>query len=92
MSRPFQINPLNANRLRVLDHCPPHFYIVDFDLVCNPKKITDWIYENLTGRYYFGEVVMSGSSSGFKIQKRVAFEIHSEASYFALMLSDINKF
>ena len=92
MSRPFQLNPLNANQLRVLDHCPPHFYAVDFDLTCHPKKITDWVYENLTGRYYFGEVITSGSTSGYGIQKRVAFEIHSEASYFALMLSDINKF
>ena len=92
MSTPFQLNPLNVNQLRVLDHCPPHFYVVDFDLACNPKKITDWIYKHLTGRYYFGEVIATGSISGYSIQKRVAFEIHGEASYFALMLGDINKF
>lgn len=92
MSRSFQLNPLNANQLRVLDHCPPHFYVVDFDLVCHPKKITDWVYENLYGRYYYGEIVKTGTNSGYNIQKRIAFEIHSEASYFALMLGDINKF
>lgn len=90
----FQPNPLNTHNLRVVGHCPPHFYAVDFNLCCRPKKISDWIYENLHGRFFFGDVVThdSNSSRSMQIQKRAAFEIHSEASYFALMLSEINKF
>jgi hypothetical protein len=66
---------------------------VDFDLSASPKKITDWIYENLTGRFYFGEVFLHNANNGqFTISKRAAFEIHSEASYFALVLPEINKF
>jgi hypothetical protein len=76
-----------------MDHCPPHFFAVDFDLSAGAKKITDWIYENLSGRFYFGEVFLHNEASGqFTITKRAAFEIHSEASYFALVLPEINKF
>ena len=89
----FNPNPLNVHGLRVLGHCPPHFFVVDFDLTTAPKKVSDWIYENLSGRYYFGEVVGNNTAgSGLTMQKRAAFEIHSEASYFALMLPDLNKF
>jgi hypothetical protein len=66
---------------------------VDFNLSCSPKRITDWIYENLSGRFYFGEYTSNTpGSEQIAICKRAAFEIHSEASYFALVLPDINKF
>jgi hypothetical protein len=93
MTKQFQVNPLNVHGLRILDHCPPHFYAVDFDLSCSAKKISDWIYENLSGRFYFGEVFSHNSTSGqTSMHRRAAFEIHGEASYFALVLPDINKF
>lgn len=88
----FQPNPLNVHNIRIVDHCPPHFYVVDFNLYCKPKKIQDWIYENLSGRFFFGDVVTVEYSKSMHLHKRAAFEIHSEASYFALMLSEINKF
>lgn len=91
--KPFQVNPLNTHELRVLTHCPPHFFVVGFDLACSAKKISDWIYENLSGRYYFGEIVFTNDDTGHINMHRVAaFEIHSEASYFALVLPEINKF
>ncbi len=93
MTKLFQINPLNAHNLRILDHCPPHFFAVDFDLSSSPKKISDWIYENLSGRFYFGEIFVTNEHSGGTVmRRRAAFEIHSEASYFALVLTEINKF
>lgn len=85
----FQLNPLNLFGLRKLDHCPPHFFAVDFDLSTNEKKISDWIYENLSGRFYLGDSLDAEKKN---LCKRAAFEIHSEASYFALQLADINKF
>ena len=89
----FQINPLNVHGLRKLDHCPPHFFAVDFDLTGPASQIVNWIFENLEGRFYFGDVVsIAEGSSGFSMRKRAGFEIHSEASYFALALSDINSF
>ena len=89
----FEINPLNINGLRKLDHCPPHFFAVDFDLISPPNQISNWVFENLNGRFYFGDIVgPAEGSSGLSMRKRAAFEIHSEASYFALVLLDINKF
>ena len=93
MTRPFQVNPLNVHNLRVVDHCPPHFFAVDFDLSCSAKKISDWIYENLSGRFFFGEVFTTNPNTGqTSLHRRAGFEIHSEASYFALVRPEINKF
>ena len=89
--RQLAINPLNLFDLRRVNHCPPHFFGVDFDISTNEKKITDWIYENLQGRFYLGDYYVG--ANGLKaIKKRAGFEIHGEASYFALILQDINKF
>jgi len=93
MIKTFQVNPLNVHNQRVLEFCPPHFYVVDFDLSCSAKKISDWIYENLSGRFYFGEVIVYDQQKSLtNIQRRAAFEIHSEATYFALVLNELNKF
>ena len=91
--RPFQLNPLNVHNTRVINHCPPHFFAVDFDLSTSAKKVSDWIYENLSGRFYFGEITTyNTTTSKLVMYTRAAFEIHSEASYFALMLPEVNKF
>ena len=86
-------NPLNVMGLRKVEHLPPHFYTVNFDVGTNSKRITDWIWENLEGRFYFGDVysLVDGTGHGY-LQKCAAFEIHSEASYFALVLVDLNSY
>ena len=86
-------NPLAVFGLRRVDHCPPHFYPVRFDSIADTKKITDWIWENLSGRFHFDDVYGPSLTSPTNtiIQKCAAFEIHSEASYFALLLVDLNK-
>ena len=91
-----EVNPLNVFGLRQLDHCPPHFEVITFDLYTNIKDISDWIYENLSGRFYIGdyftqESAEPGSGNRVKMQKAVAFEMHEEASYFGLFLPDINQ-
>ena len=85
-----EANPLNVFGLRQMTHCPPHFTRVSFDLATSEKRITDWIYEHLDGRFYFGDHIYSDSDSGTKMQKCVAFEVHSEASYFSLFLDKVN--
>lgn len=84
------VNPLNLFELRIVDHCPPHFYAVDFDCTVNAKKLSDWIYENLQGRFYFGDVFVTKQGKQM-LCKRAAFEVHSEASYFAIVLPEINR-
>lgn len=84
-----EVNPLNVFGMREMHHCPPHFAVVPFDLATSEKRITDWIYEHLAGRFFFGDHIFS-DSEGTKMQKCAAFEIHSEASYFSLFLDKVN--
>jgi hypothetical protein len=87
-----EVNPLNVFGLRQLTHCPPHFERVQFDLSSSEKDITDWIYENLQGRFYIGSVdVKQPDSRPTFRQALVAFENASEASYFSLFLPQINQ-
>jgi hypothetical protein len=83
-------NPLNIFGLRQLDWCPPHFESVSFDLYIQEKTITDWIYENLEGRFYFGQTDVRKDGKVVR-QSIAAFESLSEASYFGLFLPQINQ-
>lgn len=88
-----EANPLNVFDLRQLSICPPHFEKIVFDLRTNVKDISDWIYENLSGRFYIGDTFIpnpDSPTSALMIQKLVAFERHEEASYFGLFLPTIN--
>lgn len=87
-----EVNPLNVFGLRQLTHCPPHFERVQFDLRTGEKSITDWIYENLEGRFYIGtiDVTQPDNRPTFR-QTVVAFEYPSEATYFSMFLSQINE-
>lgn len=87
-----EANPLAVFGLRQLDYCPPHFAVVDFDSRTTDKNITDWVWTNLSGRFYFGDHYFKRDDNTVHYQKRVAFELASEASMFALMLDQINKF
>lgn len=83
-------NPLNVFNLRRFEHCSPHLEKVYFDSRTSDKAITDWIYENLEGRFYFGDMVLLDEKN-YHIQKCAAFEIKSEASYFCVMLDTFNQ-
>lgn len=83
-------NPLNVHGLRQLGHCPPHFTPVLFDLAVQEKELTDWIYENLSGRFFSGQVDVRQESGKYARQQCIAFENASEASYLALFLPQIN--
>jgi hypothetical protein len=80
-----EINLLAVFGLRRVEHCPPHFTVVDFDMQSDEKTITDWIYENLSGRFYLGGSYWHRTDNSMTCYSRVAFEIPGEASYFALI-------
>jgi hypothetical protein len=86
-----EANPLVVFGLRQLDHCPPHFTPVDFKLRVQSKAISDWIWDNMSGRFYYGDYYYKTSGGSVDLDKRVAFEIPGEASMFALILDQINK-
>lgn len=85
-----EINPLNVFGLRRLEHCPPHFESFIFDLRTGEKDITDWVYENLASRFYFGDYYYTKDDGTTGMGKRIAFEEAGEASYFGLIIEQIN--
>lgn len=86
-----EINPLNVFGLRRVSHCPPHFERVVFDIKTTEKKISDWVFENLAGRFWLGDVYDNTAGGSTIQQKCVAFEEPSEASYFSLLLDSVNR-
>lgn len=86
-----EVNSLSVFGLRQVSHCMPHFTTVDLaDLYVQDKKITDWIWTNLSGRFYFDDHYYENTSKTVHMCKRVGFELPMEASFFSLMLSTIN--
>ena len=87
-------NPLNVHQLRRVNHCPPHFTQVVFEPYVTEKTITDWLYENLEGRFYVGDIDVARTPGGKPIDRNllVAFELAGEASYFSLVLPTLNTF
>jgi hypothetical protein len=91
MLRNGEANPLAVHGLRELDRCPPHFIKVQFELrTSQPKKITDWIWENLEGRFWIGEEYYVNDFGKCEFTNCVGFELPGEASMFALCLDQIN--
>jgi hypothetical protein len=80
--REFEPNPLAVFNLRKVDFIPAHFESMSFDLKATEKVILDWIYTHTESRFYFGR--------NSKATITVAFEAHSELSFFALQLADFN--
>jgi hypothetical protein len=86
------VNPLSVFGLRRVDNCPPHFTKFEFNLQTDDKTITDWIYEHLSGRFFYGDLYHVHESNGkVGMNKCAAFEQPGEASYFALQLDTINR-
>jgi hypothetical protein len=89
MLRNGEANPLNVHGLRELERCPPHFVQVQFDLRCSRKQITDWIWENFEGRFWFGDWFYTNNTGVIAMDTCAAFELPGEASMFGLCLDQI---
>ncbi len=87
-----EVNPLAVFGLRQLEHSPPHFTAVMFDLKGHDKTISDWIWANFSGRFYYGDWYYKDADNNVHVQKCASFEIAGEASMFALILDQINVF
>ena len=92
MLRYGEVNPPAVFGLRRVDHCPPHFTAVDFDLRSTDKNISDWIYTHLEGRFFLGDRYSKTDAGSITMNKCASFELPGEASYFALQLDQINIF
>lgn len=85
-----EVNPLNVFGLRRLDFCPPHFFKVALPNAYRNKDTADWIYENLSGRFYLGlSHTKVPDVVGIILAPIVAFELHEEATYFSLFINTL---
>ena len=86
-----EVNPLNVHGLRrISTHCPPHFTKISFPIRTSEKSISDWVYENLEGRFWLGDQHFLTEGSSISFTKCIAFELGAEASYFSMFLDKIN--
>lgn len=90
MLRNREPNPLTVHSIREVDHCPPHFIKVQFDIRVGQKQITDWIWENFEGRFWYGDWYYITEAGSTSMNSCAAFELPGEASMFALCLDQIN--
>jgi len=104
MLRDGEPNPLNIYGNRQIEGtCPPHFTQVKFDLYIHQshKEFADWIWENLEGRFWIGDIFEAPSKdqsvSALKVNHKVdmyvcaAFESPGEATMFAMCKDQISR-
>lgn len=86
MIRKGKINPLNVLDIRRTEFCPPYFETISVTFSYNLlKALNDWIYDNISGRYYIGQTVeLVDDDSQFKNKIKVGFENPGDMSYFML--------
>jgi len=86
------INPLAAARLREVSHIPPHFTISDLSVHIPTEVYRNWIYENLSGRFYLGDrLAESRNHSNIVSIACVAFEDSAENTFFTLSIDSIER-
>lgn len=78
-------NPLDVLESRRVTFCPPHFETTNVQKSYNLEDaISEWIVDNLKGRYYIGNNIDLDKSNNIKTVYTIGFENPSEMSYFML--------
>lgn len=84
------ISPFNVFGLRKTQTCPPHFKTLTVPYKWNTvTNIDNWIYDNLSGRYYIGKTITPNPDIGTTTSVLLGFENHKEASFFLLSYTDL---
>lgn len=87
MAKKGSVNPLNVLEIRRVGFCPPYFESVTLAPGYNlAKAIDEWIYDNLSGRYFIGNAleICQDNNKPFTQRIKIGFENPSELSYFVL--------
>ena len=80
-----KINPLEVFGIRRVNYCPSYFESAKLKMQYNLNNaITQWVEDNLSGRYYIGQTVVLNEENGIEVRLKLAFEKESELSYFML--------
>ena len=78
-------NPLDVLDLRRVKFCPPHFATAEVPRKYNiDRAICDWIEDNLSGRYFFGNAIGIDETKNLSQMNKVGFEHPKELSFFML--------
>lgn len=84
-----EVNPLSVHGIQRSGWCPPHFTKITIDHIPE-KPLIDWIYENLSGRFYVDVVdILEGNT--YVRHLHIGFEDAGEATYFNLFLPELRK-
>jgi len=84
-------NPLNFLDLRRVDFPARHFHFTTI-LKYSPssvKKMDDWIFTNLNGRYYIGQGIDLDHNNSVVYITKLGFEQEKEMSFFLLSYSNL---
>lgn len=78
-----KVNPLNALGIRKTKFPAVHFHYTTESAQLNSKKIDDWIFQHLKGRYFIGTGVALHNNT-IEYVFKIGFEIEKELSFFKL--------
>lgn len=84
-------NPLNFLDLRRVKFPARHFHFTTVPRY-NPsqlKKMDEWIYNNLNGRYYIGQGIGLDHNNSVIYTTKIGFEQEKEMSFFLLSYSNL---
>lgn len=84
-------NPLNFLDLRRVQFPARHFHFISIPKYTPAliKKIDEWIYNNLNGRYYIGQGIELDNTNTFVYVTKIGFEKEKEMSFFLLSNSNL---
>jgi hypothetical protein len=78
-----KVNPLNVFKIRKTTFPAYHFFYTNEAFGSDIKKLDQWIYSHLKGRYFIGPGVSLHNNTIEYIVK-IGFEVEKELSFFKL--------
>jgi hypothetical protein len=84
-------NPLNFLDLRRVNFPARHFHFTTIPkyVPSSLKKMDEWIYTNLNGRYYIGQGIGLDHTNSIVYNTKIGFEQEKEMSFFLLSYSNL---
>ena len=79
-------NPLNYFKVRRVEFAPPHFtfFTVNQFMPRQVIAITEWIEDNLSGRFYISQGITLDNTNTIVYNTRIGFESEQEVTFFIL--------
>jgi hypothetical protein len=78
-----KVNPLNVFKIRKVSFPAYHFFYTNELVTSDLKKIDQWMYTHLKGRYFIGPG-LSIHNNIIEYIVKIGFEVEKELSFFKL--------